>query len=309
MGNNRALHMDAQDNYFLTNQLQSFDPTKYYHLLPGLVGRKILSPMGGVSPGAAVVKYRETKLQALAKKSTGASRNAPTASVVQVETTQAIKLLEAEINYSIDEVRAARLANEDLPGDRRLAAVSSIEQQIDAMLCTGDSLSGITGLENAAGVGTQAVGAAWASATAAQIETDVSTLVSNTMAGLKQGMVPGSDMPTFSQFTLYIPESAMIRLATLRLGTTNDYTLLKFFRENYYMIKSIVPWHRLTKGVLGPALDSGAMNPMAAEAILPMDFETLPEQYNGRQISIPCAGKCGGVAMRYPIAFRYLTGI
>lgn len=306
---NRTQHMDAQDTYFLTNQLQSFDPTKYYHLLPGIVGRKILSAMQGVSSGAAVAKWRMTKVQGLAKKGTGASRNAPTASVIQTEETQAIKLLEAEMKYSVDEVRAAREAGEDLPEDTRRAAVASIEQQIDAMLATGDALSGITGFENNANVTGQAATAAWSGATAAQIETDVSTLVSNTMAGLKQGMVPGSDMPAFSQFTLYIPESAMIRLATLRLGTTNDYTLLKFFRENYYMIKNIVPWHRLTKGVLAPALDSGAMNPMAAEAILPLDFEALPEQYNGRQISVPCAGKCGGVAFRYPVAFRYLTGI
>lgn len=301
--------LDAQDAYFLSNQLQSFDQTKYYHLIPGIVGRTVVPAMGGVSPAAAVAKWRMTRLQGVAKKGIGHGRNAPAVSVVQTEETQAIKTFEAEQTYTVDEVRASRFAGEDLPEDTRRAAVASIELAIDACLATGDSLSGITGLENNSNVGSQNATAAWSGATAAQIETDVSTLVSNTMAGLKMGMIPGSTTPMFNQFALYLPESAMIRLATLRIGTTNDYTLLKFIRENYYMIKAIVPWHRLTKGVLAPCLDNGAMNPMAAEAILPMDFEQLPEQYEGRNISIPCAGKCGGVAFRYPVGFRYLASI
>jgi hypothetical protein len=129
------------------------------------------------------------------------------------------------------------------------------------------------------------------------------------MNALKQAQIPGSSMPAFNQFALYLPEDRMIRLATLRLGSTNEVTVLKFIQENFYMIKKIVPWHRLTKGVLAPALDDGAMNPMAAEGLLPMDFEQLPEQYNGRSITVPCAGKCGGVVMRYTVPFRYLTGL
>jgi hypothetical protein len=308
--NPSSQHMDAQDYYFLTNQLQSFDQTKYYHLIPGLVGRRVLPAMQGVSPAAPVAKWRMTKLQGAAKKGLGAADNAPTVSVVQTEETQAIKTFEASQEFSVDEVRAAREAGEDLPEDTRRAAVAVIESKLDVCLATGDTVSNITGFENNASVTPQAATAAWSGATAAQIETDVSTLVANAMAGLKQAQIPGSpSTPMFSQFALFVPESAMIRLATLRLGTTNDLTLLKFIRENYYMIKAIVPWHRLTKGVLAPCLDSGSVNPMAGEAILPLDYEQLPEQYNGRQITVPCAGKCGGFAMRYPVAFRYLTGI
>lgn len=309
MANNRTSRLDAQDAYFLSNQLQSFDQTKYYHLIPGIVGRKILPPAGNVSPAMPVYKWRMTKLQGSTKKGIGHARNAPTVSVVQTEETQAIKTFEATQQYTVDEVRASREAGEDLPEDTRRASVAAIESQVDACLATGDSLSGITGLENNASVTGQAAAAAWAGATVAQILNDLSTLVSNAMAALKQGQIPGSNMPAFNQFALYLPEDRMIKLATTQLGTTDSMTILKFVRENYYMIKAIVPWHRLTKAVLAPALDDGAMNPMAAEAILPMDFEQLPEQYEGRNIVVPCAGKCGGVAFRYPVAFRYLTGL
>jgi hypothetical protein len=308
MARNNTNRLDAQDAYFLSNQLQSFDQTKYYHLIPGIVGRKIIPP-AQVSPSLPVYKWRMTRLQGATKKGIGHARNAPTVSVVQTEETQAIKTYESTQEYTIDEIRAARDAGEDLPEDTRRAAVAAIESQIDACLATGDSLSGITGLENNASVAGTPAGTAWSSATPDQILTNLTTLVSDTMAALKQGQVPGSSMPTFSQFALYLPEDKMIKLATTRLGSTNEVTLLKFIRENFYMIKAIIPWWRLTKAVLVPALDSGAMNPMAAEAILPLDFEQLPEQYEGRNVIVPCAGKCGGVAFRYPVAFRYLTGL
>jgi hypothetical protein len=290
MATNRTSRLDAQDAYFLSNQLQSFDQTKYYHLIPGVVGRTIVPAAGGVNPALPVYKWRMTRLQGAVKKGLGHGRNAPTVSVVQTEETQAIKTFETTQQYSVDEVRAANAAGEDLPEDTRRASVAAIESAIDVCIATGDTVSGITGLENHASVNAQAATAAWSSATAAQIETDVSTLVANCMAGLKQGQIPGSGVPQFNQFALYVPESAMVRLATLRLGTTNDVTLLKFIRDNYYMIKAIVPWHRLTKGVLAPCLDNGAMNPMAAEAILPMDFEQLPEQYEGRNIVVIRSG-------------------
>lgn len=308
--NPQSQHMDAQDYYFLTNQLQSFDQTKYYHLIPGLVGRRVLPAMQGVSPNMPVAKWRMTRLQGAAKKGLGAARNAPTVSVVQTEETQAIKTFEATQEYSVDEVRAAREAGEDLPEDTRRAAVSVIESKIDACLATGDSVSSITGFENHGSITGQAATAAWAGATNAQILGDISSLISNCMAGLKMAQMPGNPaVPMFNQFTLFLPEDRMIKLATTQLGTVNDISLLTFIKKEFYMLKAIVPWHRLTKGVLAPALDSGSVNPMAGEAILPMDYEQLPEQYNGRQITVPCAGKCGGFAWRYTVAARYLTGL
>jgi hypothetical protein len=306
----RGFRGDAQDYYFLSNQLQSFDQTKYYHLIPGLVGRKVLPPMGGISDAAAVAKWRMTKVQGKARKGLAHGRGGPTVSITQTEETQAIKTFEATMQYTVDELRAARMANESLPEDTRRAAVAAIESAIDLCLATGDTLSSITGLENHASVTGQAAAAAWSGATADQMLSDVSSLISNTMNGLKMAQVPGApDLPAFNQFVLFLPEDRMIKLATTRLGSTNDLTVLSFIKREFYMLKAIVPWWRLTKGVLAPALDDGSMNPMAGEAILPMDFEALPEQYNGRNISVPCAGKCGGFAWRYTVAARYLTGL
>lgn len=315
--NQRSSRFDANDAYFLSNQLQSFDQTKYYHLVPGVVGRTIIPPIPGVSPNLPVYKWSMVKMRGQALKASPRSKAIPTVSVTRTEETQAIKTLEDAFSYTVDEVRAARETGQDLPTDSQLNAVAAIEQKIDAMLALGDTLSSIPGLANNTNVTSDNAAAAWLSAaTPDQIIGDVRTIVENTQSALKQGQVPGSTVPMFDQFALYLPRKHYTHLFTTRLGSTNEVSIGSFIKNNFDMIKSIRPWWRLDTAnggnpmaVLAPALDSGAMNPMAGGALLPLDFEMLPEQYEGRSVTVPCAGKCGGVVMRYPVGFRYLKSM
>lgn len=321
MATNRTARLDAQDAYFLSNQLQSVDPTRYYNLIPGVVGRRIIPPIPGISPNLPVYKWRTTKLQGTARKGRGRTKGAPSVSVVRVEETQSINTYEDVASWTVDEVRAAREAGEDLPQETLMAAVAAIEQKVDACLAVGDSLTGTVGLTNNTNVlttnaGTKTGGGTtWlgAGATADEIALDIVTALEAMALAMKQGQVPNNNMPFFDQYALYLPTRQYARLMTKRLGATNEVTILSFIRKNFEMIKDIRPWWRLdtadggnAMGVLVPALDTGAMNPMAGGGILPLDFEQLPEQYDGRTISVPCAGKCGGVVIRYPVAFRYL---
>jgi len=315
--------LDSQDTFFLTQQLQSIDPTVYYHLVPGVVGRTAIPAISNVSPNLPVYKFKMTKLLGAAKKGggmgSGHAKGQPTVSVVRTEETQAIKTFEDAMNWTVDEVRAARTAGEDLPEQIKIDAVTQIEQAIDACLALGDTLSGIPGLANNTNVSTTNGAALWSgAATPDQILGDIANTIDATENALKQGQIPGQthSLPAFNQWVLFLPNKYKTKLKTTRLGATNDITLMKFIMENFDMIKKIVFWHRLDTansgnpmGVLAPALDNGSMNPYAGGALLPLDFEQLPEQYEGRDVIVPCAGKCGGVVMRHPVAFRYLKTI
>lgn len=317
MATQRSSRMDAQDSYFLSNQLQSFDPTTYYHLVPGVVGRKLIPAVPGVSPNMPVYKFKMARLRGQTKLGGPHTKGQPTVSVVRTEETQAIKVIEDSIAYSIDELRAARESNQNLPQDNQLAAVTGVEQKIDLMLALGDTLSGIPGIANNTNIASTNGAALWLSAaTPDQIIADVTSIISLTQDALKQGQLPGSELPFFDQFSLYLPVKHLTKIMTTRLGATNDITIYKFITDNFAMLKSIRPWWRLDTAnggnpmaVLVPALDNGQMNPFAGGALLPLDFEMLPEQYDGRDITIPCAGKCGGVVVRHPVAFRYLKSI
>jgi hypothetical protein len=188
------------------------------------------------------------------------------------------------------------------------------------VLCTGETESNVFGLANNPNVANTNAGAAWA-ANADLILADLTALVEATAAALKQAQIPGQQGVMFDQFVLFISAARYRKLMTLRLGATNEITVLKYIRENFEMIKKIIPWWRLDTAnsaavngtnamcVLAPALDNGAINPMAGGALLPQDYEQLPEQYEGRNVVVPAAGKCGGFIPRHAVAFRTMKGI
>jgi hypothetical protein len=308
--------LDAQDRYFLTQELQGIDPNKYYHLVPGIVGRRVIAPIEGVSPELPVYKWKMTKLLGTTKRRGPKSRMAPTAAVVRTEETQQILTHEESFGWTVDEVRAARKAGENLPEDRQLAAITNIEQWVDGVLCTGETDAGVFGLANNPNVLNTNAAGVWTAATVDAILQDLTTLVEDTSSALKQAQIPGQQNAMYDQFVLFISAARYRRLMTTKLGANNDTSLLKYIRENFEMIKRFVPWWRLDTAnggnpmaVLAPALDNGSMNPMAGGALLPQDYEQLPEQYEGRNVVVPAAGKCGGVVIRHAVGFRTLKGL
>lgn len=315
---NNQLRFDSNDRYFLTQQLESKDPAKYYHAVPGIVGRKILPPIENVSPDLPVYGWTMTQLLGKTQVRGPKSRTAPTAKVVRTEETAQILTLEEEFGWTVDAVRAARATNQDLPEDTRLAAVTQIEQRIDAMLATGNPVSKVYGVaNNPAVLNTNAAGV-WTAATSTAILNDFAAWLEDAASALKQAQLPGQDgnVPMFDQFTVIMSAARYRRLSMMKLGDNESTTVLKYIRENFEMIKRITPWWRLDTAaagspmaVLAPALDNGAINPMAGGALLPLDYEQLPEQYEGRNVIVPCAGKCGGFVTRHAVAFRTLKGI
>lgn len=318
----KQMRFDSGDKYFVSNQLQSIDPNKYYHLVPGIVGRRVMPPIENVSPNLPSYSFDMTKLVGDKPARRGPkSRSAPTVEVVKTRETHQILTYEESFGWTVDEVRASRETNQNLPEDRQLSAITLIEQRIDEGLCTGDEKAKVYGIANTPGIGNTAAAQAWTGATSDQILTSLDTLLSEYAAALKQARVPGSNTPMYNQVVLLVSEARFRLIMTKKLGATNEITVLKYIRENFEMIKAIVPWWRLdlsnvattngttAMGVLCPALDNGAINPLSGGALLPSDYEQLPEQYEGRNVVVPAAGKCGGFVMRHGVAYRTFKGI
>lgn len=313
---------DAADSYFLTQQLQSFDPRTRYHLVPGVVGRRIIPRIEGVSKNLPSYKYTMTKVAGQTKKSGRKANNAPTVVVTKEEVVHSIKTFEHTASWTIDDIRAAREVNANLDMDTMVAAMTAIEQDFDAALAGGVSGTNITGLMNNSAVAATAAvskgaSASWlhADADGDEIIADVKLLIQDASTALKQAQVPGTDMRMFDQFVLFLPLAHFQHIDMTPRSATTDTTILEYIRK-FSALRAVVPWWRLDtaasgspKAVLAPALDNGSMNPLAGGALLPDDFERLPEQYAGRNVAVPCAGKCGGVVIPYPVAFRYLTGL
>ncbi|HEY1814890.1 MAG TPA: major capsid family protein [Kofleriaceae bacterium] len=328
--NEFASRIDGVDSYWLSNQLQKLDPTKYYKVVPGLVGRKNLPLVEGASPNLPVYKYALTEFQGSAKKTGPGGRDGGTIKVIRRETTQAVKTIKASFGWTVDDIRAASETGQDLPGDSQVGAVNTIEQQIDGLLCTGDSPTGIPGIANFPGVATTAPvikdggsATAW-NATGAdpyKIVQDVANIITAANSALKQAQLPGSDVPAFDQYVLFLPYDRWTLIATTPLNPSSGspVTILAFIEANFKMLKAIVPWWRLSTAdashsngpmmVLAPAMDNGTVNPMSGGALIPRSYEQLAEQYDDDNIIIPARGKCGGYVMRHVVAYRYMLQI
>jgi len=306
--------VDAADSYFVQQQLTQFDPKTRYQLVPGVVGRKIMARVEGVSPNLPSYKYTTTKLQVSTRRSRGRGRDIPIGSVTKEEVVHTIQTFEHNASWTIDAVRAARESGSDLQMDTMVGAMTSIEQDIDSALAIGVPGTSVGGLMNNANIQATAAAGTWASASADAIIADVAKLITEAQDALKQAQVPGQNDVMFTQFSLYLPLVRYGKIDMTPRGSVNDTTILEFIKK-FSALKAVIPWWRLDsisgspKAVLVPALDNGVMNPLAGGALLPLDFERLPEQYRGRTVDVPCAGKCGGFACPYPVAFRYLTGL
>lgn len=311
------VRLDAATSYFIDQQLEAQDPRKFRQLVPGIVGRRILSVVQGLSRSQPTYSYTMQILKAKTHRHGAKAKDGPTVEVLTEKVIHTIETYPATIEYEYDDVENARLNGLDLPGDKKLAAVTKLEERIDASLATGDG--NVTGALNNASV-PQTTGAAktgggvtWtgASVTADEMVRDVATMAAATEAALKQARIPGSEMPNFMQWALVLPSSWWMKAASTYRANTDTSALEMIQRLPY--IKSVIPWWRAetadggaARAALLPALDNGAINPMAVGAIVPLDYEELAAQLAGFTVSIPARAKAGGCAVPYPVACRYL---
>lgn len=312
------VRLDAATSYFIDQQLEAQDPRKFRQLVPGIVGRRILSVVQGLSRSQPTYSYTMQILKGKTHRHGAKAKDGPTVEVLTEKVIHTIETYPATIEYEYDDVENARLNGLDLPGDKKLAAVTKLEERVDASLATGDGNA--TGALNHGSVGQTVAGAktgggttAWtnATATADEMVKDVAAMAAATEGALKQARIPGSEMPNFMQWGLVIPSSWWMKAASTYRANTDTSALELIQRLPY--IKSVIPWWRAetadagaARAALLPALDNGAINPMAVGAIVPLDYEELAAQMAGFTVSIPARAKAGGCAIPYPVACRYL---
>ena len=315
---NQVVRLDAATSYFINQQLEAQDPRKFRQLVPGIVGRRLIPTVQGLSRSQPTYAYVMQLLKAKTFRHGAKAKDAPTVEVVAEKVTHSIETYPASIEYELDDVENARINGLDLPGDKMQAAIAKLEEKIDESLAVGEGNA--TGILNNANIDSTTAGSktgggtTWtgASVTADEIVRDVANAVSDTTSGLKQARLPGTSMPNFMQWALILPDSWYVKAATTYRPNTDTSALEMIQRMPF--IKSVVPWWRAetanataAMAALIPALDTGAVNPMAAGAIVPFDYEQLAPQLAGFTTAIPVRAKAGGVAVPYPVACRYIV--
>lgn len=315
--------LDANENIFLARELEALDPQNYFVLFQALLGRRFVPTIEGIPSWAEEYAYNmyEEKSRSKIGAPGGHAKDAPTVSIVKKKYNRTIKQIPNAYSWTVDEIKAAHAKGIPLDTMTAQIAMAAIAREIDTLIAFGDDASDITGLLNNASVDatTSPVtktggGTVWSDASLpAEWIADINKLVAATRTRLKQAaqFPGGTGMPAFAKFVLLLPQSHYTKLAETPRSTTSDTTALRWLLANNPFIESIEEWAACDTADSGtdPRIVCYPRDPLALGAVVPSEFESLSPQMSGHDVVVPCAGKCGGTVIRYPVAFSYMDDV
>lgn len=302
--------MDASDAVFFTRQLEVIRPQLFEVTYPELKGRRLVPINTTIHPGAEEYTYRVYDRVGVAKLVADYANDFPRVDILGTESTQKIRSIGDSYGWSIQEARAAQMAQLNLDVRKAMAARAAIELLIDEILLVGSTSLGVTmeGLFNLTGVNTYTVpnGVAgsplWANKTPGEILADAVGMVSKVYTDSNEVESPD---------TLVLPTDSHGLMATLPIGDGDNRTVLSRFLADSQHIRFVETSHRLNTAGSGGGRRMVAYkrDPNKLEGLLPQDFEQMPPQYEAMQVVTFCHARVGGVVSYFPKSIIYADGI
>lgn len=321
LAKNPNMRFDSAEDaaIFFARELDFIKSETYDVQYPEFTALTLFPTTHEVDEGAETVTYYSYDKQGMAKIISNYANDLPRVDVKGTPTTVPVKSVGDSYGYSIQEMRASRMAGKSLDVRKADTARYQIERIINRIAWMGDKESGLPGVlseGNDIPVYILAQGASgkteWTEKTADECLADVKGIlkqVSKTTHGVEKAD------------TLALPEETYIALGTTRIPDTSV-TLLKFLQDNLPgSIKEIVSTPELNsnatdtnpyakddgtgKGVL--LLYTKSEKKMAIE--VPMPFLQHPAQNKNLEIEVPCEARVVGAMIYYPLSAVIAVGV
>ena len=298
-----AIRQDDGESAIFARQLESIETRLFEVKYPEGHAIELVPLLTAIDPGAEKYTYRAFDYKGRMKRSANYDEDAPRADIQGLEVQTGIHSYRASYGYSIQDLRAAAMANLPLEMKRAEAARTVAMRELDLLLWFGDSEVNSTGLANNANVSlTSPITGSWDTATPQQILADAQKLVTATEISSKG--VEKSD-------TLVLAISSYEILATTYIGNNTEWTVLNRLLEANKGL-------RVVKSFQLETADAGLTKPRAIaytndreklEGLVPVEFESFPPIAKNMSFGIDCHMRCGGVAVRYPGSIAYMDSI
>jgi hypothetical protein len=300
----RFAHMDAAESVFFARELERIKAQSYDIKYPSLMARQFIPVSNEAPSGTETITYRQYDRVGRAKAIAKGATDLPRVDVKGLEFTRPVRWYGDSYGWNLVEIRQSQLTGRSLDSRKAAAARRAWEEIVDYVACFGDAENGIaTGfLNDAAVTPIGPSGGAWASASADDIITDVTTLYGNTLTGTE-----GIEKPD----TLLLDDAAYHVVATKPRSTTSDTTVMRFLLDNFPYLTSIMPWYRCaTAGAAGVTRAVlYKRSPEYLQQEIPNEFEQLPVYQRGLNFEVGCIGCTAGTQLYYPLAVRYMDGV
>jgi len=289
---------------FLERQLEYIRPQVFEVQYADIKYPTILPVTSEAGPGAQTFTYRIMDSTGEFRLIADAADDLPRADISQVEKSINIRSFGGSFGYTVQELRAAQMANIALEQRRATAVRRAYEEKVESVAMFGESSVGLTGFFNNATVDIVAADK-WfttASITAQEMLELLNYGVSAIINGSNMKEQPDTILLAYEDYN---------KISTTRNSDSSDVTVLEYFLRTNPYINNIEPINQLTKGKNAGRLNTSRMvvykrDPEKVQLHIPQPLELFPAQQRGLEFIVPAHARVGGVALYYPKSMIYV---
>ncbi|QDP67004.1 MAG: putative major capsid protein [Prokaryotic dsDNA virus sp.] len=309
------VNLDAGETLFFQRELEHRKSQTYDVVKAPLKAFELFPVDSTAGAGAESIAYEQYDITGMAKIIANYADDLPRADVKGKEFVGKIRSVGNSYGYSLQEVRAARMAGKSLEQRKANAAARTQRELWNSVAFYGDETHGLPGfLTNPNIPASSAPNGAggtpeWSTKTPDEILIDMNALANGIISRTNGAETPNTMVLPIDQYTL---------ISTTPRSSTSDTTILEYFLQNSPFITSVEWANELTAEQLaanGVTDFSGDVafvyrrDPDVLTLEMPQMFEQLPAQERGLEYVVPCHSRIAGVLVYYPLACAFLDDI
>jgi hypothetical protein len=287
---------------FLERQLEYIRPQVFETVYADIKYPTILPVTAEAGNAAQTFTYRVMDSTGDFRLLADAADDLPRADISQVEKSINIRSFGGSFGYTVQELRAAQMANVALEQRRAAAVRRAYEEKVEEIAMFGEASASLAGFFNNSTVDVLQ---------ADKWFTDSGTTSEEMLELLNYGVtaiVNGSKMKETPDTILIAYEDFRV-ISTQRNSDSSDVTVLEYFLRTNPYITSIEPINQLDAD--NSVLNTNRMvvykrDPQKVQLHIPQPLELFPPQQRGLEFVVPAHARVGGVAIYFPKSVIYV---
>ena len=289
---------------FLERQLEFIRPQVFEVTYADIKYPTLLPVTSEAGPGAQTFTYRIMDSTGEFKLIADAADDLPRADISQVEKSINIRSFGGSFGYTVQELRAAQMANIALEQRRASAVRRAYEEKVEAVAMFGESSVNLAGFFNNATVDVIATDRWFTGSTASGTAQDMLELLNYGVSAI----INASNMKEQPD-TILLAYEDYNKISTTRNSDSSDVTVLEYFLRTNPYIRNVEPINQLDAD--NSVLNTNRMvvykrDPEKVQLHIPQPLELFPPQQRGLEFIVPAHARVGDVALYYPKSVIYV---
>ncbi len=285
---------------FLERQLEFIRPQVFEVQYADIKYPTVLPVTSEAGPGAQTFTFRIMDATGEFRLIADAADDLPRADISQTEKSINIRSFGGSFGYTVQELRAAQMANIALEQRRAAAVRRAYEEKVESLAFFGESSVGLSGFFNNSTVDVVAADKWFSNCTAQEMLELLNYGVTAIINASKMKEQPDTILMAWEDYN---------KVSTTRNSDSSDVTVLEYFLRTNPYIRNVEPINELDAD--NSALNTNRMvvykrDPEKVQLHIPQPLELFPPQQRGLEFIVPAHARVGGVALYYPKSVIYV---